>query len=281
MLKKFFVPIVILLLVIIAGRGVFLNDTQHPSTQVAETALQRILRTKTIRCGYVVNAPYLIKNPNTGEFSGVAFDFMQAIAEELNVRLEWVEEVGWGTFQEGLNGNRYDAMCVPVWQSGSRAQVALLSKPLYYNALYATTRADNTRFDGDFDTINKPDVRVAVIDGDATQAVRKLRFPMAQEVANPQLSDESGLMLNIATQKADVGLQAIDGLKRYNQSAAVKLKLALNGKPVRYFASTLAVKIGEHDLKAALDATIEALINSGQASQLVEKYESILLQAKQ
>ncbi|MBM3602920.1 MAG: amino acid ABC transporter substrate-binding protein, partial [Alphaproteobacteria bacterium] len=249
-----------------------------PAKQFAKqsSAFDRIVRTKTIRCGYITYPPYLIKDPNTGEFSGVAFDFMTAIAKELDTKLEWVEEVGWGTFQEGLKGNRYDVMCVPVWQSGQRAQVALLTKPLYYNGLYAAARADDNRFDKGIDSINQPDVRVAVVDGDVTQAVRKQLFPKSQEVATTQLSDKAQEVLSVATKKADIVFVNLDQLNRYNKSATDKLQLVLTAKPVRLFANSLAVNLGEHDLKAALDATIEAVTNSGQTSQILSQYSTIL-----
>lgn len=276
MFKKFLAITLAVFIAGLAGYQWALKNNTQPTIQSNQNALSRIVQTKTIRCGYITYPPYLIKDPNSGEFSGVAYDFMTAIANEMDVKLQWVEEVGWGTFQEGLKGNRYDVMCVPVWQSGQRAQVALLTKPLYYNGLYAATRADDNRFDKGYDSINQPDVRVSVVDGDVTQAVKKLLFPKAKELATTQLSDKAQEVLSVSTKKADVVFVNIDQLNRYNASASAKLKLALNGKPVRYFANSLAVKHGEHDLKAALDSTIEAISNSGQASQIIAKYDSIL-----
>lgn len=43
-----------------------------------ETAFERIMRTGTMRCGYVVWAPYLSVDPKTGQMGGVAYDYTMA-----------------------------------------------------------------------------------------------------------------------------------------------------------------------------------------------------------
>jgi len=239
---------------------------------VRESAYERVMRTGVIRCGYIVYPPYLLKDPNTGQMSGPAFDFMQVIAKELQVRLEWSEETGWGTFHEGLNGNRFDLMCVPVWQSGARARIALLTKPLYYNALYAFARTDDNRFDQDPELINRSDVKVAVIDGTPMQEVRHARFPGAQELALPDSADSSAVILNTATGKADVALENLDDVQSFNKGSSVKLKVVAGGQPMRLFANVLAVRQGEYALKAALDSVIEAVYNSGKGAAIVRIY---------
>jgi polar amino acid transport system substrate-binding protein len=243
-----------------------------PAAAVRESAYDRILRTGVIRCGYIVYPPYLLKDPNTGQMSGPAFDFMSVIAKELNVKLEWTEETGWGTFHEGLNGNRYDLMCVPVWQSGARARIALLSKPLYYNPVYAFARANDNRFDKDTESIDKPGIRIAVGDGNPTQETRRMKFPRTDELAVPDSADYSAVILNVATGKADVALENADNVARFNAASKDKLKVVGGGKPLRMFANVLAMRQGEFALKAALDSVIEAINNSGEASAIVQKY---------
>ncbi len=243
-----------------------------PAIGHAETAYERIQRTGTIRCGYVLWSPYLIKDPNTGGMSGLAYDYMSAIANELDLKLEWTEETGWGTFQEGLNTGRYDLMCVPVFQSGQRARIALLSTPLYYGALLAYARADDTRFDGDFAAANKPDVTIADVDGDATQAVRRMLFPNAKELAFPQMSDTSMYVLSVVTGKADIVFINLREANRYNETATVKVRPIAGGKPVRLFGVSLAMKSDELALKAMLDSAIETVVTSGAAAHLVAPY---------
>jgi ABC-type amino acid transport substrate-binding protein len=58
-----------------------------------ESAFDRILRTQTIRCGYVVYPPSIIKDPNTGRLSGIFYDITEKMGERLNLKIEWTEEV--------------------------------------------------------------------------------------------------------------------------------------------------------------------------------------------
>ncbi|MGE3769537.1 MAG: substrate-binding periplasmic protein [Bdellovibrionales bacterium] len=266
---KFFHILLTVLLAAVVSWGV-VSLTPGAVVTEKETALQRVLRTNTLRCGYIVWPPYLLKDVNTGQYSGVAYDFMSAIARELEIKLEWVEEVGWGNFHEGLNAGRYDAMCVPVWQGGNRARIALMTHPLYYNALYALKRADDQRF-ATLEEVNKPGVRITVTDGSIEQNVRRLRFPNAEEVALPQNTDSSQSILSLATNKADIAFDNLTNANRYNETADRKLVMA-GGQPVRVFANVIAVKLGEDELANTLNAVIDALKTIGEGDVLAAKY---------
>jgi ABC-type amino acid transport substrate-binding protein len=67
-----------------------------------ETSYDRVMRTGVIRCGYVEWPPYLLKDPNTQEFSGLIYDYMMAIGKDLGFKVEWSESVGWGIFMRVL-----------------------------------------------------------------------------------------------------------------------------------------------------------------------------------
>src|ERR1700735_3304508 len=75
---------------------------QSASSVKTATAYERVMRTGTIRCGYVRWYPYFTKELKTGELSGLNYDAMAAIGEELDLKIEWAEEVGWGNLGEGL-----------------------------------------------------------------------------------------------------------------------------------------------------------------------------------
>ena len=234
---------------------------------------KRVIATDTIRCGYIAWPPYLEKDPNTGKLSGISHDYMEALGKELGLEIEWSEEVSWGNYNTGLESGRYDAMCIAVWQSGNRAKISLLTRPVYYNAMYAAVREDDSRFDKRLDAINSEDVKVTVVEGDITQDIREERFPRAQEVAlGNQMSDSSQTKMNVITGKADVVLVNKLGLKRFNKNSENDLKLAANGKPVRIFANTLAVKQGAFAMKHMLDSAIGALRTSGREREILNPY---------
>jgi len=52
--------------------------------------------------------------------------------EEFELKIEYVEEVGWGTMIESLQTKRIDIVCAPIWPNAQRAKVADFVEPLYY-----------------------------------------------------------------------------------------------------------------------------------------------------
>lgn len=196
--------------------------------------------------------------------------------QELGLKVEWAEETGWGNYSEGLNTGRFDVMCSPPWASGFRARASLLTKPAIGSALYAVARADDNRFP-DVESLNQKDVKIAVVDGDTTQSVRKMMFPFAQELTLSPMVDSATLILNVTGRKADVTLYDANNLATYNAHAADKIKIVAGGKPIRVFDCVYAVRLGETDLKNALDAAISALTKSGITQQIVNKYPGIAM----
>ncbi len=78
--------------------------------------------------------------------------------------------------------------------------------------------------------------------------------------------------MNVATRKADILLDNYDNVDRFNKGAEQKLKIAAGGQIIRVFGNVIPMRQGEFELKAALDAVIESIYNSGEAGAIVQKY---------
>ncbi len=244
----------------------------HPAQANAETAYERVLRTGTIRCAYAAWDPVFRKDPNTGAFSGYAYDYMEAIGQELQLKVEWSEEVGWGNFIEGLNTGRYDMMCVGVWLTAPRMKAALFSNTQFYQATLAYARADDDRFANEFEAANKPDIRVVTIDGDVSAALRKQIFPDSTEVSLPASSDSAAYFLSVATHKADVLIADSATVTLYNQTTEAKLHPIANGQPIRLSATAFAMKQNELQLKFLIDRAIEVVNSSGKGARILAPF---------
>ena len=55
-----------------------------------------VIKSGKLRCGYVAYSPGCLKDPNTGELSGIGIDSIKMVAKNLGLQVEWAEEVGWG-----------------------------------------------------------------------------------------------------------------------------------------------------------------------------------------
>lgn len=83
-MKKFLLAVTFLML---------LSPAAH-----AESVYERVIKSGTLKCGYIPYPPAMIVDPNTGEKSGIFYEFMNEVGKRLSLKVEWVQESGWGTF---------------------------------------------------------------------------------------------------------------------------------------------------------------------------------------
>jgi ABC-type amino acid transport substrate-binding protein len=171
-----------------------------------ETLYERVKRTKELRCSYVVYPPTFAKNMETGEFSGVMYDLMEALGKQMGIKIIWAEEVGMDGAFTGLATGRYDAVCPGFWINPERAAISNFAVPFYYQGAFAQVRADDMRFDAGPQTIDQAGVRIGVTEGEMAQLIAKENFPSAKIVSQPGLAGESAALMDVMTGKADVAL---------------------------------------------------------------------------
>lgn len=246
---------------------------ESAAVHARESVYDRVIRTGTIRASFAVYPPYCIKDPNTGKLSGVMVEMLGEAAARLKLKLEWTEEVGWGTIFEGLNSDRYDIFGAGVWRNSSRGKVGDFSQPLFFNVIKVYGRADETRFTGAFDEINRRDVRLSVMDGAIDDIIGSQDFPSAQKVSVQQLNPVTDMLLNITSHKADVTFAEPGFINQYLAKNPGTLKELCGGKPIRVFANTYAFKLGEPAFKAMLDSCLDEMLNDGTVERILRRYE--------
>ncbi len=236
-----------------------------------ETAFDRIMRTNTIRCGYVLYEPFVRKDPNSGQFSGVAVDLMDEIGKLLNLKIEWTEEVGWATTIEGLRNNHYDVMCVGYWRQSLESKHVFYTQPFSYSMGSVIVRHDDHRFDNNLDRINQPDIRLATADGDVATAIAKRDFPKAKNQQAPNMTNFTQLFEDVASNKADVTFVDDAIFTAYNQKNPGHLR-RLEVPPIRVYQNTLGFSQDER-LKSMLDTVVIELVENGQMDKILDKYD--------
>lgn len=250
------------------------QQTAQTDIQKQETLFQRTLRTETIRCSYSAYPPYCVKDPNTGKMTGIFVEVMEAIGRKLEMKIDWVEEVGWGTIFEGFESGRYDVHGSGLWQNSSRGKKGYFSVPLFYNAIRVWVRADENRFKSLAD-LNSPDVRVSVQDGAIEDIIARTDFPQAQRVSIPQINPWSENLLNITTKKADVTFAELGVITPFLEKNPGTLREIEIGHPIRVFANSYPFKMGETDFKAMIDSAIMELISEGTIDRILMEYEKV------
>ena len=245
-----------------------------PVTAHAETSYERVMRTRTIRCGYIPYSPAVMIDPNTKAFSGIIVDVMNEAARLLNMKVEWSAELTWGTTVDALKTGKVDALCVGFWENPAEGQYVFFSRPLYYSPIYPYVRADDHRFDKDISLLNDPAVTIISTDGEMSGITARQDFPKAKLFSLPNSAETSEQMLDITAKKADVSFYeawiAEDFIAKHKGSLR---RLPYQG-PMRVFADTIALPMDDIRLKSMLDAALGQILNSGHMDKIVTKYET-------
>lgn len=262
--------------------GVFalaMNFVHAPSTEgegKKETAFERVLRTQTLRCAYVPRAHHFMINASTKQMSGIDYEVMEAVGELIHLKIDWVEETGYGSYPEQLNSGKEDALCTTLWASVARATRVLYTAPVHYSPLFLYTRAGNMRFDNNLEAVNNEAVTLAIIDGATMQAVADSGFPKAKKFAVPASSEDGTVMLNVATGKGDATFLDELMASDYNKhSPDKKLRRVAGVGPVRIYPEPFSVAMGEWALRELLNLAITELHNNGTIERILRKYENV------
>lgn len=265
-----------IVIAILASTGTFyvMGGKQENKTEVkTETTYDRVMRTKTIRCGYAVFAPYLIKDANTGEFSGIYYDYMSALAKSLDLKIEWAEEIGYGDMLAALEANRFDAFCNFTWPTATRARVIDFSQPIFYDYLIVLARADDMRFDDQLSALNDANITISVWEGATPEKAARADFPLAKILATPQVADTAQQLVNVVEKKADVVIVPAVAAYDFMRHNPGRLRVVKTDKPYRMYGNAFAFARGQDEFRRMIDIATSDLMNNGVIEEIIRKYE--------
>ncbi len=266
-----------ILIILIAGATSFVlqkvsqgNSLNALSSNDKDSVYARVMKSGTIKCGYIPYAPAMMVDPNTGEKSGIFFDFMNEVGKRLSLKVEWVQESGWGSYINDLKTDRFDMLCSTVWTNSARAREANHIKPLYYSAITAWVRSDDNRFNENLDILNSKEHSIATIDGEAAAAMANINFPNAKLFSLPESASISKIALSVSTGKADATFLESYVAQNFLKNNPNSLKQI--GGNLRLYGNAMFLKKGEHDLRLMVDAAVEEILNSDFLPNLFDTY---------
>ncbi len=260
----------ILFLIFICGCTNSNNSQSGNKTSVYD----QVIKSGTIRCGYVIYPPCVVKDPNTGKLSGIFVEVLEKAADNLKLKVDWKEEVGWGTMIEGLEAGRYDIVPTGIWPNATRGRQADFTIPLYYSAIGVYVRSKDNRFNSNnLSKINSSDIKISTIDGQVPDVIAREQFPLAKRVSHPEMANASDPLLDVTQGKADLTFIEPGIAADFLKSNPGTLKNITVQKPVEIFGNTMMIKRGEYEYKNMLNVAIEELINNGYVDRICNKYE--------
>lgn len=266
----------ILVILIALGAG-YMGATLTPSATTAEakkeTAYERVMRTQTIRCGYFAYEPFLYKDPNTGAITGFAPDVINAIAERLKLKVEWTAEFGFATSVTDLQTGRFDITCIGFWRLPVEAKYLTYTLPFNYSQMRVYVRANDTRFDKGYDSINSPDVKIISADGQMASFIARAEFPQAKLIELPNMTSLSQQVDEVISGKADIYMSEATSATLYMKANPGKIKPLPINEPLRVFQNTFAMNMGEDNLRTMIDSALIDVVQNGTLDTIIKKYD--------
>ncbi len=248
----------------------------YPSSQ-AQTpdGYDRVIASGTLKCGYAPWPGLIDVDPNTKKLSGVFYDYLNELARTMEIKVEWVGEVPFGEIPQALNAGKIDAHCSGAWTNPIRGKFVDMITPVSYQYVTAFARADDKRFDNNLDGINKPEIKVSVIDGESSSAIAATSFSKATLISNPQGTDGIQMLMDVITSKADVAFTDYTTLAKVMKTNPGKVKAVESPYPLQVFGNPIWVKKGENRLKNSLDLATMQLINDGSIEKILARHETM------
>ena len=238
-----------------------------------ESAFDRVMRTRTIQCGYILYEPVVMKDPNTGEISGLMPEIMSEIASRLNMKIEWTVESSYATYSEDIKKPNVDLLCSTFWGGVEVGQFGITAMPLWYSGVGIYVRADDTRFDKNYWVINDSGVTISSVDGTIPADIAKKDFPKAKILSSPAMSDYSVNLLNVANGKADVTFVEVSQGAAFLKNNPGQLKNIIPDAPLRVYPNSVLVSVHETEIWHFMNSALIDLKSEGLIDRLVDKYE--------
>lgn len=258
-------------LVIVVGLGHGTNPDAVSAR--GENAYERVMRSGTLRCGYVDYEPANMRDETSGKLVGIITETAERVADKMGVTLEWVKSSGWGTYLADLDSGKYDVFCGAGWGLPPDATFAAMVGPLYYSGIRAWVREDDVRFDEGLQPVNSPDVRIAATDGSLAFQMAQSDFPLATLKSLPETMPYSTSLLNVATNKADIAfVEDYLGLA-YAAANPGQIKNVTPKIPLLVSPNYMYVRKEDVALQQTLQMLVEHLHNIGEIDKIVAKYE--------
>ena len=231
------------------------------------------MATRTLRCAYDSLPPFITVDPATKKVSGMLYDITNEIGKRLGIKVDWVEDAGYGEIAAGMAAGRYDAFCGVLWQTPTRAGAMSFTAPLYKNKVFPCVRGDSTLYDKSTAALNAPDKTFAGYDGDVSYQMPQTIFPKAKVQSLPANMSFAEAMMSITTKKIDA-IATCDPIvvDAFNEHNPHGLKVADPTHPITVVPIVLALPLGDEKLKSMTDSAIFAMTADGTMEKMIRQY---------
>ena len=263
-----------LVLVIVATLfigGCARSGDDNSEGEVASDTLQSVLRSGTIRAGYFIQPPAVMKDPNSGQVTGTFVDAIYEIARQANLNVELIE-VDLARFAAGLQTGLYDVSIGPTFRTITRAKAVAFTDTIFYLGYDGVVKDGQSALYSSESDIDQPGVRVAVKEGSAIHTYVRNNFRNADVIVLSG-TDLSLPLQAVSSGQADIGLMNEHTVEYYVRQNP-NVQIVLKDRPIQVLGMSWAVRPADHAWLRFLNIALESTIATGQMSQWEREHYS-------
>lgn len=234
-----------------------------------------------LRCGAAVAPPYVIRNPKTGEYSGVYVDLCKEFAEKhLGVKAKFVDTT-WDNIIAGLQAGKWD-ISLALNRKPKRAMAVTFSASAMFSEASFVFNGDNPKLkdaDGKLSSFDKKGITIAVMSGTVQEQALSEVIKNAKILRLPG-NDETRLAL--ISRRADVLADMADTNRIFsaNNSEWAKTELPAPALLKQGIANGLRKNVAWSDVEV-FNIYLEEKVAKGEVERLAQFYtEKAIAEAK-
>jgi polar amino acid transport system substrate-binding protein len=236
--------------------------------QGAGGVMDKIIRDKQFKIGFIPSPPSTIKDPASGQLKGFGVDAMRFICTTLNVEPVFVETT-WANFVSGLNSGQFDLSIAGTFATILRAGAVQFTKPIWYLGYSAVAKRGDTRFAKPAD-LNREGIKIALIQGGASVEYARENWPKAEHILLAT-GNLTAPFVEVAAGRADVGVEDAWQARRF-AAAQPSVTDLFGNEPYNVLPINWAIKRGNQDLVEFMNIAIDFLMTTGRWEKMAEPY---------
>ncbi|MET4575048.1 transporter substrate-binding domain-containing protein [Ottowia thiooxydans] len=227
--------------------------------------LDKVKQSGQLKIGVAAGDPWYYRDPVSGQWSGVGVLVGEQIAKSMGVKMIPVETT-WGNSVAGLQSGQFDVMFVLDATEERKRAIDFPATPLLWYA--QGVLAKDGLVAKNWEDLNKPDVRIGVALGTATDRDLTKRLPNAR-IERFTNTDETVAAFNAGR---------VDAIGFYHSVLAIAYSKIKKGsvqvpKPVVAIPTSAGVrKEKEPAFRDMLDQQFKKMYDSGQTQTLYSQY---------
>ncbi|MEL7936503.1 ectoine/hydroxyectoine ABC transporter substrate-binding protein EhuB [Pseudomonas delhiensis] len=238
----------------------------------AETTLERIQSTGTVRIGYANEAPFAYTE-TSGKVTGESPEIATKVFAAMGVKKVEPVLTEWGALIPGLRAGRFDVIAAGMYITPPRCQQVIFTDPHYQIPDTLLVKKGNPKNLHSYaDVAKNPDVRLAIMSGTA-----ELGYARAEGVSDEQIvqvPDTTAQLQAVRAGRADASVGTALTMKGLAAKGGDGVEAIADFKddPAHIGYGALAFRPEDKDLRDAVNQQLKQWLGSDEHLQTVKPF---------